>query len=315
LEFRAFASLRSFRPSNILLVDSQDPFGPSASVPGSRLGGFPPICGALHHGPLIDATLDLEAYFRRVGYSGPREPTLECLEALHLAHASRIPFENLDIQLGLPVSLDLGALQAKLVRRERGGYCFEHNTLFSAVLARLGFQLDTLEARVRFGSAGPAPRTHMALRVRLAGDDWLADVGFGGEGLLGPLPFGGSEFSRFSDTYRLRQEGRVTVLQSLKPEGWFDFYALEPEPALAIDFLVGNHFTSTFPESRFVKTLTAQLPSPGIRHVLRDKTYTIQRAQQTEVRELQTPEELLRVLGEVFGLAFPPGTRFKNPAF
>lgn len=259
--------------------------------------------------------LDLGAYFDRIGHDGPREPTLACLEALHLAHATHIPFENLDIQLGLPIPLDLASLEDKLVRRRRGGYCFEQNTLFAAVLRRLGFRLETLEARVRFGLPELTSRGHMALRVQLPGGDWLADVGFGGEGLLGPVPWGGAPHDRFGETFRLQPMGSRTVLQELRPEGWFDFYALEPEPVFPVDYLVANHYTSTFPGSRFVQTLTVQLPSPGIRHILRNRNYTVLRGEEVRSREIGSPEELLQLLGQVFGLDFPPGTRFRNPAF
>lgn len=262
-----------------------------------------------------DVPLDLAAYQLRIGHVGPLEPSLACLEALHFAHATRIPFENLDIQLGREIRLDLEALQTKLVRGGRGGYCFEHNTLFAAVLARIGIQVDTMEARVRFGNPDPMPRTHMALRVRFPGGDWLADVGFGGEGLLGPVPFGGGEFTRYLDTYRLLPEGRATVLQVRKPEGWFDLYAIEPDAALPVDFRVANHYTSTHPDSRFVTTLTAQLPTPMARHVLRDRVYTVLRGGAAEVVQVQDPEALLELLRGVFGLAFPAGTRFRNPRF
>lgn len=259
--------------------------------------------------------MDLDAYFRRIGYDGPRQPTLRCLEGLHFAHATRIPFENLDIQLGRPIRLDLESLQAKLVSGGRGGYCFEHNTLFAAVLARLGFKLDTLEARVRLGNPELSSRSHLILKVHLAEGPWLADVGFGGEGLLGPVPFGSREFERFGDTHRLVPEGCRTVLQSRKPEGWFDLYAIEPEPIHPIDCIVGNHYTSTYPESRFVTTLTAQLPTPTGRHVLRNRTYSVVRHGQAEIREIEDPEDLLRLLREVFSLDFPAGTRFRNPEF
>jgi N-hydroxyarylamine O-acetyltransferase len=240
---------------------------------------------------------------------------LACLEALHLAHATHIPFENLDIQLGLPIRLDLEALEDKLVRRRRGGYCFEHNTLFAAVLERLGFHLETLEARVRFGAKELSSRSHMTLRVKLPEGDFLADVGFGGEGLLGPAAMDGSECRRFGEVHRVVPEGRRQVLQTLKSTGWMDLYAIEPEPVFPVDYLVGNHYTSTYPESRFVKTLTAQLPTPGARHVLRNRTYTVQRGEAVEVRDLAGPEELLDLLRKIFGLAFPPGTRFRNPEF
>src|SRR5215469_1149692 len=93
--------------------------------------------------------LDLGAYQARIGYSGACVPTPEVLAELHLAHATHIPFENLDIQLGRPIHLDLESLQSKLVRDGRGGYCFEQNTLFAAALETLGFPVTRLAARVR----------------------------------------------------------------------------------------------------------------------------------------------------------------------
>ena len=130
--------------------------------------------------------LDLDAYGRRTGYAGPRRPDFETLRGLHAAHATAIPFENLAIQLGeLPLRLDLEVLQEKLVVRRRGGYCFEQNHLFQAVLRSLGFAVEAFEARVRMGSPTLLPRTHMLLSVALEGRAWLVDVGFGGEGLPG----------------------------------------------------------------------------------------------------------------------------------
>src|SRR5690349_15099497 len=128
--------------------------------------------------------LDLDAYLDRIGYAGPRLPTRRVLEGLHLAHTTHVPFENLDILLGRPIRLDLDSLQAKLVRDRRGGYCFEQNTLFAAGLEQMGFAVTRLAARVRFGASRLLPRTHMLLRVDVEGEPFLADVGFGGSGLL-----------------------------------------------------------------------------------------------------------------------------------
>src|SRR4029453_18893395 len=103
------------------------------------------------------------AYFERIAYAGDRAPSKATLDAVHLAHATHIPFENLDILLGHPIRLDLDNLQAKLVRGGRGGYCFEQNRLFAAALQALGFSVTTLGARVRFGATSIRPRTHMTL--------------------------------------------------------------------------------------------------------------------------------------------------------
>jgi N-hydroxyarylamine O-acetyltransferase len=134
-----------------------------------------------------DGTLDLDAYLQRIGYAGSHTPSRATLDALHLAHATHIPFENLDILLGRPIRLDLASLQAKLVAGRRGGYCFEQNRLFAAALEALGFAVTPLAARVRFGTTSILPRTHMTLQVEVDGSRVLADVGFGVFGLLLPV--------------------------------------------------------------------------------------------------------------------------------
>jgi len=133
--------------------------------------------------------LDLAAYAARTGYKGEFLPTLDALHALHLAHATRIPFENLDVLWRRPPRLDVESLCQKLVTGGRCGYCFEHNSLFASVLEACGFRVRRLAARVRMGTTGVRPRLHMLLMVEAGGEQWLADVGFGADGLLYPVPF------------------------------------------------------------------------------------------------------------------------------
>ena len=258
----------------------------------------------------MSAELDLPAYLRRIGFAGDLRPGLPTLRALHLAHAASIPFENLDIQMGLPIRLDLASLQDKLVRRRRGGYCFEQNTLFLAGLRAAGFDPMPCEARVRYGTTEVLPRTHMLLLVRLDGMHWLADVGFGGEGLLHPVPLDGRAHPQFQRAYQVVEEGPLRVLQSLHQGTWTDLYAFMPEERFQADYEMANHYTSTHPESRFVKTLTAQLPGPEVRSILRNRAYAEIRGDAVEGREL-APEEVIPVLREVFGLEVPEGARFR----
>ena len=262
-----------------------------------------------------EPALDLDAYLARVGYSGEPRPAAPGLESLHLAHATHVPFENLDILLGKPIRLDLDSLQAKLVRGGRGGYCFEQNTLFAAALARVGFRVAPLAARVRQGPPGPRPRTHMVLRVEADGGPWLADVGFGGDGPLLPVRLAPGEVSRqFHWTYRVAREADgAWVLQQRQAGAWQDLYAFTLEPQYPVDFEVANHFTSTHPSSRFVQTLTAQLPTPEARYVLRGRELTILRAAVSESRTIVDDDELLHILADPFGLHFLPGTRFRSP--
>ncbi len=258
----------------------------------------------------MTAPFDLAAYLRRIGFEGEARPDVATLRLLHLAHATTLPFENLDIQMGLPIRLDLASLQDKLVRRRRGGYCFEQNTLFQAALRAIGFEPRACEARVRWGALEVLPRTHMLLLVPVEGQDWLADVGFGGEGLLHPVPVDEQTHEQFHNAYRVVPEGGLSVLQSRHDGVWEDLYAFTPEARLPVDFEVANHYTATHPDSRFVKVLTAQLPGSEVRRILRNRAYAEVRGEAVEGREL-APEEVIPVLREIFGLDVPDGARFR----
>ncbi len=261
--------------------------------------------------------LDLPRYLDRIGYGGPVEATLGTLRGLHLAHATTIPFENLDIQLGRPINLDLASLQAKLVDGRRGGYCFEQNLLFGAVLETVGFDVTRLAARVRAGSTEVRPLTHTILRVGGEGfEAQLADVGFGGDGLLLPIPIEpGPERTDFGTTHRLVQEDEVTrVLQVGSPAGWLDLYAFTLEPRHFMDFVMGNHFTSTWPGSGFVTTLTVQRLGTEGTLVLRWRRLTEVRDGESMTRVIEDDEELLEVLRNRFGLDLPAGTWFPTLA-
>jgi N-hydroxyarylamine O-acetyltransferase len=261
--------------------------------------------------PAPSARFDFAAYLQRIGYAGPCTATPQTLAGLHLAHATHIPFENLDILLGRPIRLDLECLQAKLVRNRRGGYCFEQNTLLAAALEQLGFAVTRLAARVRLGATRETPRTHMLLRVEAGGEAWLADVGFGGDGLLEPLPLrAGLVVRQYAWSYRLLHDADLWVLQAFDTTGWADQYAFTLEPQYPVDFDVANHYTSTYPDSIFVRTLTAQQPTPEARWILRNHELTVQRPEGVSSQHIADDDSLLRVLAERFGLELPPGTRF-----
>jgi N-hydroxyarylamine O-acetyltransferase len=255
--------------------------------------------------------LDLEAYLQRIGYSGGLDPTVETLTALHRAQVLSIPFENLDILLGRPIRLDLASLQAKLVRDRRGGYCFELNTLFAAVLEHMGFAVSGLAARVSMGEERATPRTHMVLGVDIAGARWLADVGFGGDTLLDPIPFDDDRPVRQGAwAFRLADEGEVRILWGLRADGWLDLYSFTQEPQLPVDYEVASHFTSTWPRSPFVTKIIAQRSGLDERWMLIEDELRVERPDGTERWTVASHEERLSVLAERFGLGFPEGTRF-----
>ena len=262
------------------------------------------------------AEIDLDAYLARIDYGGPRPPSLATLTALHEAHVTAVPFENLDILLGRTISLGLAALQAKLVAGRRGGYCFEQNTLFQAVLEGLGFRVVPLAARVRMGMTGVRPRTHMLLRVELEEGAWLADVGFGGDGLMHPLPFApGAEVWTAGVGHRLRREDDLWVLTARAGAEWVDLYAFTLEPQYPPDYEMANHYTSTWPASKFVQTLTAQRTRAEGRAILRNRDLAVREGGSVRTEVIRDPDHLLDVLDREFGLSFPAGTRFARPEF
>jgi N-hydroxyarylamine O-acetyltransferase len=249
----------------------------------------------------------VDAYLARIGVPRPKEPSLSALRELHVAHVSTIPFENLDILLGRGISLELDRIQAKLVSQRRGGYCFEQNTLFLTVLRELGFDATPMEARVRIGATGLRPRTHMVLTVRFDQEEWLADVGFGGEGPLEPIGIVPNQPARSG--HRVVADGPLRVLQMPGASDWIDLYAFLPVAALPVDLEVANWYTSTYPQSPFVRTLTAQRSTPDVRYVLRYPSYTEIRGTEVRTREIGR-SELVPLLREIFLIDVPADSRF-----
>jgi N-hydroxyarylamine O-acetyltransferase len=217
--------------------------------------------------------LDLPAYLERVGTT-----ETATLAELHRAHVAAIPFENLDIRLGRGIAVDLESVQAKLVARRRGGYCYEHGILFAAVLERLGYGVQRLLARVGGYTEQPRGRTHMALLVDAGGERLLADVGFGG-GLLDPLPFApGVERRQGAWTFRLREAGAggsAFEVQERRPDGWATLYGFADERQYPADVVVANHFTSTFPRSPFVTRVVVSRRDEQTLRELVDRTLTV----------------------------------------
>jgi N-hydroxyarylamine O-acetyltransferase len=256
----------------------------------------------------------LAAYFDRIGYTGARQATSETLHALHRLHPQAIPFENLDTLLGRTPRLDLESVFAKLVSARRGGYCYEHNLLFRAVLDTLGFETTGLAARVVWvDPAAMLPRTHMMLLVETPDETWLADVGFGSMTLSAPLLFDtGREQATPHELFRIDLIERGDFVLRVKLGGistavWKSIYRFDLEPQFPSDYDMANHYVATFPESLFVNHLIAARVTPGQRQTLFDRTLTCRGAVE-EHRELTTGAELRDVLQDLFGLALPPAS-------
>jgi N-hydroxyarylamine O-acetyltransferase len=251
--------------------------------------------------------IDLDAYVARIGYAGPREPTLEVLTALQRLHPGVIPFESLDPFLGRPVRLDPDSLEAKLVRGGRGGYCFEQNGVFWRVLEALGFKVTPLSARVRWMQPEDAPLgplSHMLLRVETPEGAFLCDVGFGGQSPTAPLRFDpGLEQATPHGTYRLIERDGGFELQMRLPDRWGALYRFNLEPRILPDYEVSNWFTSTHPASRFTNGLIVSLAPEGRRmNLLGTGLTTYFTDGRIEERALGSADELHQVLTQDFGM-------------
>lgn len=272
--------------------------------------------------------IDPFSYFQRIGYSGPRDATLEVLNGIMAAHVRSIPFENLDVLLGRPISLAPDDIARKLVADRRGGYCFEHNSLLLEVLRGLGFDVTPISGRVRLQRPRdfvPA-RTHMFLRVELLGKTWLADVGVGAFSLAAALKLeADTPQTTPHERRRIVREGAWTGFDQRGPDArlihqayfadtWNDVCEFTLEPMPEIDRVVANWYTSTHPDSHFKDRLIVTRATEEGRISLVNRELRVrQRDGSTEVRELDTPAALSESLAEYFGMSFPAHTRFQCP--
>lgn len=249
----------------------------------------------------------LDAYCARIGYAGPRTPTLDTLRALQQLHPAAIPFEAIDVLLDRGISLAPADIDAKLIDGLRGGYCFEQNQLLLRVLEALGFAVEPLLAQVRWqaGRVGVEmanrPRTHMVLRVTIDGQRWLCDVGFGGCVPTAPLRFDVTEPQPTPhETMRLTPHGSETLLEAQLGDEWHSVYMISPAPCRSGDYDMANFYTSTYPQSHFRHDLVVARTTPQARYALLRNRLTIRHVNGDSERRFLDAGQLEQVLAEVF---------------
>lgn len=230
--------------------------------------------------------MDIDAYLNRLRYTGPRRPDAATLAALHRAHLHAAPFENLDIPRGVPIVLDVSALYAKIVARGRGGFCYELNGLFAALLRALGYEVALLSARVYSGGQPGPEFDHLALRVSggALAEPYLADVGFGAS-FLAPLrlqPW--IEQPDETGAYRLTQRRADWTLEARRDDGaWAAEYAFTLWPRAFGEFAAMCHYQQTAPESHFTQGRVCTRATPEGRVTLTgDKLVVIRHGQRAE---------------------------------
>lgn len=269
---------------------------------------------------------DLDAYFARIHYGGSRTPTLATLHAIAFHHVQHIPFENLDVLLGKGIEIEPERVQEKLVYAHRGGYCFEQNTHLLHVLRALGFEVTPLQGRVRIDRAREftPPSTHVFLRVEVDGTSWLVDAGVGGLSLTSAIQLHYDVTqSTLHEPRRLVREGdwqgemraphgRI-FHQAFYAERWNDVCEFMLDEMPEIDRTIANWYTSTHPASRFKSQVWVARATEKGRLTLLNRALTKREQGRAETCTLSSPDELLEVLRDAFGLSFPSGTRFPYP--
>jgi N-hydroxyarylamine O-acetyltransferase len=238
------------------------------------------------------------AYLARVGV--PRPPRLdpESLRDLQLRHLQAVPFENLSIHLGEPIVLEEAALFDKLVQRRRGGFCYELNGGFAALLSALGFTVTLLAARVFGGGGAGPPFDHLALRVDLS-EPWLVDVGFGAFSHH-PLRLGArSEQADPGGAFRIgeAEDGDLDVLLDGEPQ-----YRLEQRPRALSDFEPTCWWQQTSPRSHFTQSLVCSLQTEGGRVTLSDRTLVRTAGGERREQALGGDAEVLAAYQGCFGI-------------
>jgi N-hydroxyarylamine O-acetyltransferase len=289
----------------------------------------------------------VDAYLRRLGAEQPAGPTIDVLRELQLRHLRTVPFENLSVHLGEEIVLEEKRLLDKVVGAGRGGFCYELNGAFGALLAALGFDVTLLAARV-YGHEGRLgiPYDHLALRVRTVdGGDWLADVGFGAHSHY-PLAF--EERGEQEDpggTFRIVEAGpdaagvrggygattkdaseRGASERGAAEGGAADLdvvvdgraqYRLETRPRVLGDFVAGAWWHSTSPASHFTQSLVcSRVTEDGGRVTLSGRVFKVTAPDgMREERELGADEEVLAVYRERFGIELDhvPAVRKSDP--
>ncbi len=247
----------------------------------------------------------LTQYLTRIGYTGPRQATREVLFTLHRAHLLSIPYENLDIHLGERLTLDFEQIFDKIVRRQRGGWCYEMNSLFAWALRELGFDVHLLSGVVNPSSRDEyAVRDHLILLVKsVEGSNYIADVGFG-NAFLYPLPFGEGVYT----------QGGFTFGFCRSDDGYWHFtnqqyskagFVFNLQPYQLSDFGERCHWLQTAPESKFVRmTVCHKMFDDRIITLRGALLYTTTANAMTE-HTVQSHDEFVAVLNEIFGLQLP----------
>ncbi len=245
--------------------------------------------------------MEINAYIERIGYRGSRQPTAETLRQIHRAHLLAVPFENLDIPLGHPIVLSLESFYDKIVRRRRGGFCYELNGLFGWLLEQLGFAVEMLSARVFEGSQPGPEFDHLVLLIEME-ERLIADVGFG-DSFLEPLRLDGTdEVMQQGSSYRLTGSDSERVLQRRRESEYESRYVFSLTPRRLAEFSAMCRRQQTSSESIFARKTVCSLARSDGRITLSNNRLIMTSGERREEREVADQKEYRALLETHFGI-------------
>jgi arylamine N-acetyltransferase len=248
---------------------------------------------------------EVNAYLNRIGFNGTLDGSLQTLAILQECHLNKIPYENFDILRNIPLSLEISDLLDKIVQRERGGYCFELNILFSWLLKQLGYSVTNLFARFwRDEVNTPPKRRHHVLSVEVEGVAYLCDVGVGGIVPRWPIPMIEElEHRQSEECYRLEKVPTYGwVLSEYKKNQWNWIYSFTEEQQFAKDYIMASYWCENAPDSIFRKQLMVAIRTPEGRNTIAGNEFRIFKGTKVEVITPTTKEAYDDALRRFFGI-------------
>lgn len=253
---------------------------------------------------------NLKEYFERISYDGGKETTLATLNSLQWCHSLSIPYEVLDIHMGVKISLNPEDIERKIVTNGRGGFCYEHNILFLYVLESMGFDVTPITARVRWQKPEDlmSGLTHLILKVKVEGIDYVCDVGLSSCGSPIPLAVNTSDVQVTPMDSRRIVKASEYYTQQVQLQGvWHDVYNFTLDRSYPLDWEIGSYFCSTHPASLHVQNIIVCMPTATCRYRLMNKQLATRYLDgKVETRDIHTEQEFMHVLRSVFRINLAP---------
>jgi N-hydroxyarylamine O-acetyltransferase len=217
-----------------------------------------------NHNKIEASSFDLQQYLDRIKFSGKIELNLEGITKLMRSQLFSVPFENIDVQAGKIISLNGDDIVNQIVNLKRGGYCYQINGIFSLALEEIGIPHYYVAARPLV-NPGQNAKTHLGIIATIENEDYLIDLGFGGNSIRKPLKLSeiGTEAQHDSDTFTfVKTEDDDYLLQILIGNEWSNLYSFDLTPQRWIDFKPANYYNYSHPDSVFTQKLIVVLQNP-----------------------------------------------------